>query len=86
MADTYSQITIHLVFAVKKREVLMMGYRDDPDFDPNERAFYYIRVIEIPAPRWTTYEAKFFGVDLPEGVPASHQERAYTSPIWYTTE
>ncbi len=56
----------------------------DPDFDPSLRAFYYVRVIEIPTPRWTTYDAAFFGVDLPDSVPPSHQERAYTSPIWYS--
>ena len=65
-------------------DALLMGYWEDPDFDPTERAFYYVRVIEIPTPRWTTYDAAFFGVDLPEDEPASHQERAYTSPIWYT--
>jgi len=58
----------------------------DPDFDPALRAFYYIRVLEIPTPRWTTYDAAFFGVDLPEGIEPIHQERAYTSPIWYTPE
>ncbi len=65
-------------------EALLMGFWQDPDFDPAERAVYYIRVLEIPTPRWTTYDAAFFGVDLPDGVPATHQERAYTSPIWYT--
>ena len=56
----------------------------DPDFDPSQRAFYYARVIEIPTPRWSTYDAFRFGVELPEGVPVETQERAYTSPIWYT--
>jgi hypothetical protein len=56
----------------------------DPDFDPQQPAFYYARVLEIPTPRWTAYEAKFFGVDAPEQSPMTTQERAYTSPIWYT--
>ena len=56
----------------------------DPDFDPGERAFYYVRVIEIPTPRWTAYDAKYFQVDLPDDVPMVVQDRAYTSPIWYT--
>jgi hypothetical protein len=56
----------------------------DPDFDKEQKAFYYARVIEIPKPRWTTYDAFRFGVPLPEGVPTSTQDRAYTSPIWYT--
>ncbi len=63
---------------------LLLGYWEDPDFDPSLRAFYYVRVLEIPTPRWTTYDAKFFGLDLPDDVPSSIQERAYTSPIWYT--
>jgi hypothetical protein len=56
----------------------------DPEFDANQRAFYYARVLEIPTPRWTAYDAKYFGIHLPEEVPMSQQERAYTSPIWYT--
>ena len=56
----------------------------DPDFDPAERAFYYARVIEIPTPRWTAYDAAYFGVEMPDKVPMTTQERAYTSPIWYT--
>jgi hypothetical protein len=56
----------------------------DPDFNPRERAFYYARVIEIPTPRWSTYDAFRFGIPIPEGAPTSTQERAYTSPIWYT--
>jgi hypothetical protein len=57
---------------------------EDPDFDPKQSAFYYARVIEIPTPRWTAYEAKRFGVEMPDNVPMITQERAYTSPIWYT--
>jgi hypothetical protein len=56
----------------------------DPDFDPAQRAFYYARVIEIPTPRWTCYDAKRFGVKMPGDVPMTLQERGYTSPIWYT--
>jgi hypothetical protein len=56
----------------------------DPDFDSSQMAFYYARVIEIPTPRWSTYDAFRFGVPIPEGAPVSTQERAYTSPIWYT--
>nr|WP_170539774.1 DUF3604 domain-containing protein [Ruegeria arenilitoris] len=56
----------------------------DPDFDPNLSAFYYARVIEIPTPRWTAYEAKRFGIEMPDYVPMITTERAYTSPIWYT--
>lgn len=57
----------------------------DPDFNKDELAFYYVRVLEIPTPRWTAYDAKYFNLkDLPEEIPMVTQERAYTSPIWYT--
>ena len=56
----------------------------DPDFDPKQDAFYYVRVLEIPTPRWTTYDAAFFGIERPDNVPATLQDRAHTSPIWYT--
>ena len=65
-------------------EAALGAYWQDPDFDPGQRAFYYIRVLEIPTPRWTTIDAKVFGVERPSDVPASIQERAYTSPVWYT--
>ena len=57
---------------------------EDPDFDPAVRAFYYARVIEIPTPRWTAYDAMRFGIEMDPEVPMTTQERAYTSPIWYT--
>ena len=56
----------------------------DPQFDPSQRAFYYGRVIEIPTPRWTAYDAKRFGLTLPKEIPMITTDRAYTSPIWYT--
>jgi hypothetical protein len=62
----------------------LMTVWTDPDFDPRQSAFYYARVIEIPTPRWSTIEAFRFGIPIPEGAPVSTQERAYTSPIWYS--
>lgn len=67
----------------------------DPDFDPNQRAFYYARVLEIPTPRWTDYDKVFYGDDwcaearaedptACDDIPLTLQERAYTSPIWYS--
>jgi len=56
----------------------------DPDFNPAHAATYYARVLEIPTPTWQAYDSKFFEISMPEEVPLSHQERAYTSPIWYT--
>ncbi|RWM81497.1 MAG: DUF3604 domain-containing protein [Mesorhizobium sp.] len=57
---------------------------EDPDFDASQPAFYYGRVIEIPTPRWTAYDAKRFGVKALPGTAMTITERAYTSPIWYT--
>ncbi len=65
-------------------DALLMAYWKDPDFDADRRAFYYVRVIEIPTPRWTAYDAKRFGIEMPEAVRMTLQDRAYTSPIWYT--
>ena len=61
----------------------------DPDFDPGAAAFYYVRVLQIPTPRWTVYDARFHRLDvsqIPGEQPAVIQERAYTSPIWYTPQ
>ncbi|MBU2532198.1 MAG: DUF3604 domain-containing protein, partial [Alphaproteobacteria bacterium] len=58
----------------------------DPDFDANQPAFYYGRVLEIPTPRWTAYDAKRFGTKPLPGTTMQLQERAYTSPIWYTPQ
>jgi hypothetical protein len=57
----------------------------DPDFDADHRAFYYLRVLEIPTPRWTAYDVKYYGLtDVDPEITMVHQERVYTSPIWYT--
>lgn len=63
---------------------LLAAYWQDPDFDADEHAFYYVRVLEIPTPCWTTYDAVFFNIDRPDNVPATVQDRAYMSPIWYS--
>ena len=62
----------------------LIGTWTDTDFDAEQSAFYYARVIEIPTPRWTAYEAQRFGITMSPEVPMTTQERAYTSPIWYT--
>ena len=57
---------------------------DDPDFSPDQKAFYYVRVIEIPTPRWQAYDKNRFDIEMTDDVPMTAQERAYTSPISYT--
>jgi hypothetical protein len=80
--------TIDLDSASYTNEIGDVGFTvvwTDPDFDPAEQAFYYLRVLEIPTPRWTAYDAKSYGLrDLSEDIPMVTQERAYTSPIWYS--
>ncbi|HKP30050.1 MAG TPA: DUF3604 domain-containing protein, partial [Gemmatimonadales bacterium] len=63
---------------------VLSAFWKDPAFNPAERAFYYVRVIEIPTPRWTAYDAKFYGIKMPAEVPMVLQERAYTAPVWYS--
>jgi hypothetical protein len=64
----------------------LIGTWVDPDFNPARPALYYVRVLEIPTPRWTTFDAVRNKLALLEDVPATIQERAWTSPIWYTPE
>ena len=66
--------------------VELMGTWKDPDFDPTQNAFYYVRVLEIPTPRWSTYDAKKLGISNLPKVHETIQERAYTSPIWYSKD
>ena len=56
----------------------------DPDFDPQQHAFYYARVLEVPRPRWTAYDEETLGTTAPEAAPKTIRDRAYSSPIWYT--
>jgi len=63
---------------------LLSAYWKDPAFDANQRAFYYLRVIQIPTPRWTAYDQKRYGIKMPANVPMTVADRAYTSPVWYT--
>ncbi|MEQ1519620.1 MAG: DUF3604 domain-containing protein, partial [Usitatibacteraceae bacterium] len=56
---------------------------EDPEFNPRLKAFYYVRVLEIPTPRWVVYDALRYGAKLLQGTELKAQERAYSSPIWY---
>jgi hypothetical protein len=67
-------------------DAVLAAYWKDPDFDPAQSAFYYVRVLEIPTPSWLVYDRKIYGTEIPEGAVLKEQERAYTSPIWYTPE
>ena len=62
----------------------LSAYWEDPAFDATQRAFYYVRVIQIPSPRWTAYDQKRYGIKMPDYVPMTVTDRAYTSPIWYS--
>jgi len=65
-------------------DALLFGEWTDPDFDPSKPSFYYVRVLEIPTPTWAAKDSVFFNVKMTKDVPMVHQERAYTSPIWYS--
>ena len=65
---------------------MLTSYWVDPDFDPKVQAFYYVRVLEIPTPRWTAYDEVRYDISMPPHVNRTVQDRAYTSPIWYTPE
>jgi hypothetical protein len=67
-------------------DALLAAFWEDPDFDPSVPAWYYIRVIEIPKPRWSAYDQARFGIEMSDDVPMTVQDRAYTSPIWYTPQ
>ena len=62
----------------------LSAYWKDPTFDATQLAFYYVRVIQIPSPRWTAYDQKRYGIKMPDYVPMTVTDRAYTSPIWYS--
>ena len=75
---------IYDVALVESGTVGFHSYWQDPAFDPRAHAFYYLRVLEVPKPRWTTLEAQRLNVAPPQRVPAEIQDRAYSSPVWYS--
>jgi len=68
------------------RDAELRAVWSDPEFDASLRAVYYARVLEIPTPTWQAYDQEFFEMEMSGDVPLTHQERAYTSPIWFTPE
>ncbi len=67
-------------------DAVLETFWEDPDFDRDQRAFYYVRVLEIPTPRWSSIDARVFGGEVPKGVMKTTRDRAYTSPVWYSPE
>ena len=83
VGNTVDLATGHYTNSIGDAELAVVW--EDPNFDPNERAFYYVRVLQIPTPRHTLFDAIALGIPVEEtGHPATIQERAYSSPIWYT--
>ncbi|MGB2401562.1 MAG: DUF3604 domain-containing protein, partial [Porticoccaceae bacterium] len=79
--------TVNLDFAIYSNTIgsaYLCGFWTDPHFDPSQHAFYYVRVLEIPVPRWTAYDASYFNIERNPNIPMTIQDRAFTSPIWYT--
>jgi hypothetical protein len=79
--------TVNLETAEYSNDIGAAGFTalfTDPEFDPSLKAVYYVRVLEIPTPRWTLYDKARFGSEPADNVPLTHQERAFSSPIWYT--
>jgi hypothetical protein len=73
----------HAIYANSVGDAQLLAFWEDPEFDPEQPAFYYARVIEIPTPRWTAFDQVRLGAEMTREVPMELQERAYTSPIWY---
>lgn len=82
VGDTVDRTTFEYANSIGSAE--LSGFWTDPDFDPQERAFYYVRVLEIPTPRYSSFDAVRNRLPIPDGVPVTIQERAWTSPIWYS--
>jgi hypothetical protein len=81
VGDTVDRETAEYTNSIGAAELI--GAFTDPDFDPAQKAFYYVRVLEIPTPRWTLHDKLRFGIEMDDEVPLVHQERAFSSPIWY---
>jgi hypothetical protein len=73
----------HATYTNAIGDAILEAFWEDPDFDRDQRAFYYVRVLEIPTPRWSSYDANVFDGEVPKDVARTTQERAYTSPVWY---
>ena len=81
VGDTINYDTLEYTNTIGAVE--LMGKWTDPNFDPTQNAFYYVRVLEIPTPRWSAFDSKKLGIENPSDLHKAIQERAYTSPIWY---